>query len=81
MPQLDVFMFQTVIFYAIIVFFLLSYNIYQILINIFKILKTRILLKKNLNQIESHEPEIFASWKKSNNILLLEREIDLNIKK
>lgn len=76
MPQLDIFMFQNVIVYSIIIFFILSYNIYQILIHIFKILKTRILLKKML--VHSSAPEInsFFTGKNTNNFNILVKELD-----
>lgn len=51
MPQLDIFIFQNVTLYSAIIFFILSYNLYLILIKIFKILKTRILLNKVYSKI------------------------------
>ncbi len=45
---LNIFMFQNVIIYVTIIFFSLSYYIYLQLISIFKILKTRQLLKNSL---------------------------------
>lgn len=76
MPQLDFFMYQNVIIFSIILFFTLSYNLYQNLIKIFKILKTRVLLKKTL--IETQILELNAiPGKNTNNMNILVKELDV----
>ena len=75
MPQLDIFMFQNVIIFATIIFFILSYNIYIILIKIFKILKTRFLLKKTLLSTENWDITLY-SGKNINNLNLLINELE-----
>lgn len=77
MPQLDIFIFQNITIYSTIIFFILSYNLYLILIKILKILKTRILL----NKIYNEEP-INMEKNKENQIInklnLLIKEINDN---
>ena len=75
MPQLDFFMYQNVVVYATIVFFILSYNIYLLLIKIFKILKTRLLLNKVYDELSvDNEIVIIKSEKTSNKFSLLTKE-------
>ena len=75
MPQLDFFMYQNVVVYATIVFFILSYNIYLLLIKIFKILKTRLLLNKVYDELSVDDSIVsIKSEKTSNKFSLLTKE-------
>ncbi len=71
-------MFQNVTIYSTIVFFILSYNIYLLLINIFKILKTRILLNKVYEETQDPLEEELKKNQKVNKFNLLAKEITNN---
>jgi len=78
MPQLDIFIFENITIYSTIIFFILSYNLYLILIKILKILKTRILLNKMYNEESINSVEKNKENQIINKFNLLIKEIKDN---